>query len=308
MAVPTIYNQIDANRRKTLFLMLGFSIFIVVVAYVLVLALGFEGIGALGFVGIFLIISGFVNLGSYYWSDKLVLSMTGAKPINKESNRDLYRIVENLTIASGSPMPKIFVMDDPATNAFATGRDPKHAVIVFSSGLLNRLDKLELEGVAAHELSHVRNYDTRLMSIVVVLVGMIALLADIFFRSLWFGGGSRSRRGGGALIIIVGVAVAVLAPIAAQLIKLSISRRREFLADSSGALLTRNPEGLASALLKISNDTTPAKHVSTANAHLFIANPFKGKQGKSWIARLFQTHPPMEERVKALRSSIGPAG
>lgn len=307
MAVPTIYNQIDANRRKTFFLMLGFSIFIVVVAYVLVLALGFEGIGALGFVGIFLIISGFVNLGSYYWSDKLVLSMTGAKPINKESNRDLYRIVENLTISSGSPMPKIFVMDDPASNAFATGRDPKHAVIVFSSGLLNRLDKLELEGVAAHELSHVRNYDTRLMSIVVVLVGMIALLADIFFRSLWFGGGSRGRRGGGALIIIVGVAVAVLAPIAAQLIKLSISRRREFLADSSGALLTRNPEGLASALLKISNDTTPAKHVSTANAHLFIANPFKGKQGKSWLARLFQTHPPMEERVKALRSSIGPA-
>ena len=287
--------------------MLGFSIFIIVVAYVLVLALGFEGIGALGFVGIFLIISGFVNLGSYYWSDKLVLNMTGAKPINKESNRDLYRIVENLTIASGSPMPKIFVMDDPAPNAFATGRDPKHAVIVFSSGLLKRLDKLELEGVAAHELSHVRNYDTRLMSIVVVLVGMIALLADIFFRSLWFGGGSRDRRGGGALIIIVGVVVAVLAPIAAQLIKLSISRKREFLADSSGALLTRNPEGLASALLKISSDATPAKHVSTANAHLFIANPFKGKQGKSWIVGLFQTHPPIQERVKALRSSIGPA-
>lgn len=306
MAVPTIYNQIDANRRKTFFLMIGFSIFIVVVAYVLVLALGFDGIGALGFVGIFLIISGFVNLGSYYWSDKLVLSMTGAKPISKESNRDLYRIVENLTIASGSQMPRIFVMDDPAPNAFATGRDPKHAVVVFSSGLLKRLDKLELEGVAAHELSHVRNYDTRLMSIVVVLVGMIALLADIFFRSLWFGGGSRNKRGGGALIIIIGVVVAVLAPIAAQLIKLSISRRREFLADSSGALLTRNPEGLASALLKISSDTTPAKRVSTANAHLFIANPFKGKQGKSWIAGLFQTHPPIEERVKVLRSSIGP--
>ena len=285
--------------------MSGFSIFIVVVAYVLVLSLGFEGIGALGFVGIFLIISGFVNLGSYYWSDKLVLKMTGAKPVNKENNLDLYRIVENLTIASGSPMPKIFIMNDPALNAFATGRDPKHAVVVFSSGLLEKLDKLELEGVVAHELSHVRNYDTRLMSIVVVFVGMIALLADIFFRSLWFGGGSRNRRGG-ALIIVVGIVVAVLAPIAAQLIKLSISRRREFLADSSGALLTRNPEGLASALLKISNDTTPTNHVSTANAHLFIANPFKGKQGKNWIARLFQTHPPMAERVKALRSSIGP--
>ena len=306
MAVPTIYNQIDANRRKTFFLVIGCAVCILVVAYILVFALRFEGPGALCFVGIFLIISGFVNLGSYYWSDKLVLKMTGAKPVTKENNLDLYRVVENLALAAGSPMPKIFVMDDPSPNAFATGRDPKHAVVVFSSGLLKKLDKLELEGVAAHELSHVRNYDTRLMSIVVVLVGMIALLADIFFRSLWFGGGSRDRRGGGALIIIVGVVVAVLAPIAAQLIKLSISRRREFLADSSGVLLTRNPEGLASALLKISSDTVPSKHVSTANAHLFIANPFKGKQGKSWIARLFQTHPPIEERVKALRSSIGP--
>lgn len=286
-------------------MMVAFSIFIIGVAYVLVVALGYEGPGALGFVGIILIISGFVNLGSYYWSDKLVLGMSGAKPIDKESNRDLYRIVENLTIASGTPMPKIYVIEDSAPNAFATGRDPKHAAIAFTTGILNRLEKLELEGVAAHELSHVRNYDTRLMSIVVILLGTVALLADIFFRSLWWGGGNRDRRGGGALIILVGVLVAILAPIAAQLIKFSVSRRREFLADSSGALLTRNPEGLATALLKISSDATPSQHASAANAHLFIINPFKGKQAKSWLANLFRTHPPVEERVKALRSSIG---
>lgn len=304
MAVPTIYNQIDANRRKTILLMVGFSIFIIAISYILVFALGFEGPGALGFVGIVLIISGFINLGSYYWSDKLVLRMTGAKPIEKKDNPELYRVVDNLTIASGVPVPKIYVVDDAAPNAFATGRDPKHAAIAFTTGLLNRLEKLELEGVVAHELSHVRNYDTRLMSIVVILVGTVALLADIFFRSLWFGGG-RSRRSGGALILILGVVVAILAPIAAQLIKFSISRRREFLADSSGALLTRNPESLASALLKIDSDTTPARNASAANAHMFIINPFKGKQAKSWFVRLFRTHPPVEERVKVLRSSIG---
>ncbi|HEX7456062.1 MAG TPA: M48 family metallopeptidase [Candidatus Nanoarchaeia archaeon] len=303
--VPTIYNQIDSNRMKTFILMLGFSIFIVVVAYILVLALGYEGPGALGFVGIILIISGFINLGAYYWSDKLVLGMSGARPIEKKDNPDLYRIVENLTIAAGSPLPKIYVIDDPAPNAFATGRDPNHAAIAFTTGILNRLDKLELEGVAAHELSHVQNYDTRLMSIVVILVGTVALLANIFFRSLWWGGGDRDRRSGGGLIFVVGIIVAVLAPIAAQLIKLAVSRRREFLADSSGTLLTRNPEGLASALLKISSDTVVSKQANPANAHLFIISPFKGEQAKSWIAGLFRTHPPVEDRVKALRSSVG---
>ena len=305
MAIPTVYNQIDSNRRKTIILMLGFSIFIVVVAYILVFALGYEGPGALGFVGIILIISGFINLGSYYWSDKLVLGMAGAKPIEKKDNPDLYRLVENLTIAAGMPMPKVYIIDDPAPNAFATGRDPNHAVIAFTTGTLDRLERLELEGVVAHELSHVRNYDTRLMSIVVILVGTVALLANVFFRSLWWGGGSRGRRGGGAILLLVGVVAAILAPITAQLIKLAVSRRREFLADSSGALLTRHPEGLASALLKISSDSTVSKHASPANAHLFIINPFKGEQAKNWIARLFRTHPPTEDRVKALRSSVG---
>ncbi|OGY24004.1 MAG: zinc metalloprotease HtpX, partial [Candidatus Woykebacteria bacterium RBG_13_40_15] len=251
MTVPTIYNQVDANRRKTIVLMFGFSLFIVIVAYLLVMAFGYEGPGALSVVGIILIISGFINLGSYYWSDKLVLGMMVAKPIEKKDNPELYRVVENLAIAAGIPSPKIYMIDDLAPNAFATGRDPSHSAIVFTTGLLNRLEKLELEGVAAHELSHIRNFDTRLMSIVVILVGTVALLADIFLRSLWWGSGRRDRRGGGAMIII-GILLAILAPVAAQLIKLAISRRREFLADSSGALLTRHPEGLASALLKIS--------------------------------------------------------
>ena len=303
--VPTIYNQVDSNRRKTLLLMVGFSTFIVIVAYLLVLALGYEGVGALGFAGIILVVSGLINLGSYYWSDKLVLGMSGAKSIEKKDNPDLYRIIENLSIASGSPVPKVYVIDEPAPNAFATGRDPKHSAIAFTTGILNKLERLELEGVAAHELSHVRNYDTRLMSIVVILVGSVALLADIFFRSLWWGGGSRDRKGGSAIIFLFGILVAILAPITAQIIKLAISRRREFLADSYGALLTRNPESLARALLKISSDTTHSSRASTANAHLFIVNPFKGEQAKNWFLKLFSTHPPVEERVKALRSSIG---
>ena len=303
--VPTIYNQIDSNRRKTAVLMLGFSVFIILVAYVLVLALGYQGIGALSFVGVFLIISGLINLGSYYWSDRLVLNMSGAVPIEKKDNPDLYRTVENLTIASGMPVPKIYLIDDPAPNAFATGRDPTHAAVAFTTGILDRLDRLELEGVAAHELSHVKNYDTRLMSIVVILVGTVAILADLFFRSLWWGRGNDERRGGNVIIFIVGIVVAILAPIAASVIKLAISRRREFLADSSGALLTRNPEGLASALLKISREAVTVKHANPATAHLFIINPLKGQRAKSWLTGLFQTHPPVEERVEALRGSIG---
>lgn len=302
MAVKSVYNQISTNRWRTIFLMAGFTVLIVVVAYILVVALGFEGPGALSFVGIFLIISALINLGSYYWSDKIVLSMTGAKQIKNKDNPTLFRTVENLTIASGSPMPKIFIIDDPALNAFATGRNPKNASIAFTTGLLEKLDKLELEGVAAHELSHVRNFDTRLMSIVVVLVGMIVLLVDVFLRSLWWGGFGRSRRGGGGgVLLLLGVLVAILAPILAQLIKLAISRRREFLADASGALLTRHPEGLASALLKISQDKSLLKHTNNATAHLYIESPFKGDQAKNWFVRLFSTHPPVEERVTALR-------
>ena len=302
MVVSTAYNQIDANKRRTILLMIGFSIFIVVIAYILVLALGYRGIGALSFVGIFLVISGLINLASYYWSDKLVLGLSGAQPIEKKDNPELYRIVENLCIADGLPTPKIYIIDDPAPNAFATGRDPNHSVVAVTTGLLDRLEKLELEGVIAHELSHVKNYDTRLMSIIVVLVGLIAILANVFFRSMWWGGRSRDERNGaGAIFLVLGIIAAILAPIAANLIKLAVSRRREFLADSSGALLTRYPEGLASALVKISQDPNTLKSANTATAHLYISNPFKGDHANNWIVKLFSTHPPIEERVTALK-------
>lgn len=293
------WSQIDSNKRKTWLLMLGFTLFIVVVSYVFSLAFGFKGIGSLGFVGVFLIISGLINLGSYYWSDKIVIKLAGAKEITQKDNKELYRLVENLCIASGLPKPKIYIIDDPAPNAFATGRDPKHSAIAFTTGLLKRLDKLELEGVVAHELSHVKNLDTRLMSVVVVLVGLIALLANIFIRSLWFGG-NRNRRGGG-IFLIMGIVAAIIAPIAANLIKLAISRRREFLADSSGALLTRHPDGLASALVKISQDKSTLNRANNATAHLYIINPFKGEKARNRLTRLFSTHPPMTDRVRILR-------
>src|SRR3990167_5027536 len=296
--VPTIYNQVDSNRRKTLLLMVGFSTFIVIVAYLLVLALGYEGVGALGFAGIILVVSGLINLGSYYWSDKLVLGMSGAKSIEKKDNPDLYRIIENLSIASGSPVPKVYVIDDPAPNAFATGRDPDHSAIAFTTGILNKLERLELEGVAAHELSHVRNYDTRLMSIVAVLVGSVALLADFFFRMSWHGGRNRDRDKGslGAVILLLGVVFAILSPIIARLIQLAISMRREFMADAGSVSLTRQPSGLISALQKISSDHEPLEAANKATAHLFIVNPFKEKRASSvgWFANLFNTHPPIK--------------
>jgi len=301
--VPTIYNQIDANRRKTLLLMIAFSLFIVLVVYILTRALGYQNVGALCFAGIFLIISGLINLSSYYWSDKLVIALSGARLIEEEDAPELYRTVENVCIAAGLPKPKVYLIDDPAPNAFATGRDPEHAAVAITSGLLGKLEKLELEGVIAHELSHIKNYDSRLMSIVVVLVGIVAILADVFFRSLWWGRRSNDERGGsGAIFLLLGIIAAILAPIVANLIKLAISRRREFLADSSGALLTRYPEGLARALIKISQDPNTLQSANNATAHLYIANPFKGEYAKNWLVDLFSTHPPIEERVAALRS------
>ncbi len=299
----TIYNQIDENKRKTWLIMFLFSLFIVAVVYVFVSALGYRGPSALGLVGFALIFTGLMNLGSYYWSDKIIMTISGAKEIRKKDNAELFNIVENLSIGDGLPMPKIYIVDDPAPNAFATGRDPKHAAIAVTTGLLQKLDKLELEGVIAHELSHVKNYDSRLMTIVVILVGMIALLADMFFRIQFFGGRDRDEDNkSGAIFMILALVLAILAPIAATLIQLAISRRREFLADASGTLLTRYPDGLASALLKISSDKTPSTTASTATAHLYISNPFEGKKTKSWFVNLFSTHPPVEERVKALRA------
>lgn len=274
------------------------------VSYILAQYLGF----GLGFVGIMLVISGVMSFFSYYYSDKIVLSMSGARQIKKQDNPLLFNTVQNLSIAAGIPMPRVYIVQDPAMNAFATGRDPQHAAVAATTGILEKLNNEELEGVIAHELSHVKNFDTRLMGIVSILAGSLAIIADFFLRSMFWGGlgGDRdNNRGSNGYMLIIGLIAAILAPIAATLIQLSISRKRELLADASGALLTRYPEGLATALLKISGDPNVLKTASNATAHLYFENPFKtdsGKKTKSFIANLFSTHPPVAERVKALRS------
>jgi heat shock protein HtpX len=244
-----------------------------------------------------------MNVTSYWYSDKISLSLAGAKPAEKENNLELFRIVENLSITAGLPMPKIYIIDDSAPNAFATGRDKDHAAVAVTSGLLNMMDKNELSGVIAHELSHIGNRDTLLMTVVVVLVGLIAILGNVFSRSMLFSGRRRSsdREGeAGALIMVIGVIFVVISPLIAKLIQLAVSRKREFLADADGALLTRYPEGLASALEKISAYALPMKRASNATAHLFISNPFGAGAAKG-LSKLFMTHPPTEERIAALR-------
>lgn len=236
---------------------------------------------------------------SYFQGDKIALWSSGAQPIAKEDNPYLYRIVENLCITAGLPVPKVYIINDSAINAFATGRKPDMASIAVTQGAIQKLQNEELEGVLAHELSHVGNYDIRFMTLVAVMVGAISILSNIFLRSRWMPRRNNNREGGniGAVLMIVGVVLAILSPLIAELIKLAISRRREYLADASGALLTRYPEGLAKALEKIAAENQPMAHATTATAHLFIANPFNGKS----ISNLFSTHPPIEERIKRLR-------
>ena len=296
-----VYSSISGNKTKTWLIMLFFVIFITTIVYVFSKAMGY-GISLAGFA---LVFAGLTSIGSYYYSDKLVLATSGAKEIKKSDNPEFFRIVENLCIGDGLPMPRIYIINDPSPNAFATGRDPKHSVVCATTGILNKLDDVELEGVIAHELSHVKNYDIRLMGVVAILVGFIAILANLFMRQLWFGGIGEDRDSRGnnvqALFLVIGIILAILSPIAATLIQLAVSRKREFLADASGALLTRYPEGLARALEKISKDPNVLKTANNATAHLFIVNPFKGKSAKSWFSSLFDTHPPVEERIKALR-------
>lgn len=243
-----------------------------------------------------------MNVGSYWFSDKIALSMNGARPVTRKTHFDLWNITENLSIAAGLPMPKLYVIEDAAPNAFATGRDEKHAVVAVSTGLLNMLEKSELEGVIAHELSHIKNKDMLVMTVTVVLLGFITILADIFIRMTLYGGFRGNNDSKAGLVIgLVGIVFAILAPITAQLIHLAISRKREFLADASAGLMTRYPEGLASALEKIGAYKQPMKRANNATAHLFISNPFgSAKRGKR-LAKLFSTHPPMEDRVNALR-------
>lgn len=299
----TAYTQASSNRLKTWLIMFLFSVFVLSVVYVFSRAFGFTGPSSLGFVAVALIVTGLMNFFSYFYSDKIVMTISRAKQIQKKDNPTLFRTVENLCIAAGLPMPKVYTIDDTAPNAFATGRNPKHASIAFTTGILDKLDKLELEGVAAHELSHVGNRDTLVMTIVSVLVGTVALLADWYLRSLWFRDRDNdSDSKANAIFMVLALVFAILAPIIGTLIQLAVSRKREFLADASGALITRNPDSLAEALLKISRDQEPLEVANRATEPLYIVNPFKGKQLHVAFAKLFNTHPPIEDRVKALHA------
>ncbi len=295
--MATLYTQADSNTRKTWFLIFGFLLFIILIGWLFSYLLNSQGI--LIFAVIFSILMSF---GSYWYSDKIVLSMMRARPIEKKDNPELYRIVENLCITAGLPLPKIFIINETQPNAFATGRNAKHAVVAVTRGLLEKLEKTELEGVISHELSHIGNKDMLLGTVVVILVGIVAMVSNLFFRISFIGRRrSDDDNKGGALLMVLGLVAAILAPIAATLIQLAILRKREFLADASAGLLTRYPEGLARALEKISQDSSPMRITNNATSHLFISSPLKGEEKNSWFAKLFLTHPPIEERIKALR-------
>lgn len=292
-----MYSEKDKNIRKTWILFAAFLIFIIGVGWIF--GQIYNSSTILIIAVLFSVITSFI---SYWYSDKIVLAMTRAKPVSRENYRELYNIVENLTIAAGLPMPSVYIVDEEMPNAFAAGRNPQKAVVAVTRGLIERLDRSEIEGVIAHELSHIGNRDMLISTMAVVLVGFIAILSDMFLRSMFWGGMSRGseRKGGGqAIFIAIGIVLAILAPIAAVLIQLAISRRREFLADASGALLTRYPDGLASALEKISQYSKPMNIASNSTAHLWLADPYGKKH--SFLAKLFMTHPPMEERIAILK-------
>lgn len=297
--MSSLYNQQSQNVRKTWLLMTGFFVVVIFLGWLFSQVYGNSSI--LYFAIIFSLV---MNFFSYWQSDKIALATAGARQILYTDNPEIHRLTENLCIVAGIKMPRLYLIDDPAPNAFATGRDQNNAAIAVTTGLLDRLDRSELEGVIAHELSHIGNRDILLSTIVVVLVGFIALLSDFFTRSLFWGGRRDNDRDNQfhIIMVVVGVALAILAPIAATLIQLAISRKREFLADATGALITRYPEGLASALEKISKNHTPLRRANKATAHLYFSSPLKDQQKSGWLTRLFMTHPPIEERIRALRS------
>lgn len=292
-----LYQQIDSNKRRTVILMTIFVIFVLLLGYLYgyITDTGYTGLA------IAVIISLFMTAFSYFGGDKVALATSGAQAISKEDNPIVYRLVENLCITAGLPLPKIYIIDDPDINAFATGRDPQHASIAITSGALAKLEKVELEGVIGHELSHVKNYDTRLMMVVIVLVGIIVLISDWLMRGFFWRKNDRDSGNLGLILLVIGIILAILSPLIAQLIQLAISRKREYLADADGALLTRYPEGLANALEKIEQaNIQPLKRANNATAHLYIANPFG--QSKKFLSNLFSTHPPLEDRIAKLRA------
>ena len=302
--MASLYTEQGKNIRKTWFLMAVFLVLIIAIGYLIAWYLNNPGI-----LYIAVAFSLLMNVTAYWFSDKIALASTGAREADPNEFRELYRIVENLAITAGLPKPRVYIINDPAPNAFAAGRNPKHSVVTVTTGLLERLDRSELEGVIAHEFSHIGNRDILVMTVAVVLAGFIAIIADIFLRVSFFGGSNRENKN--PIVLIAGIVAIILAPIAAQLIQMAVSRKREFLADASGALLTRYPEGLASALRKIASYGAPMRRANHATAHLFISDPFGAhREGTrapgvassagSFIGKLFSTHPPVEDRVAAL--------
>ena len=304
--MQNIFEVASSNKRKSIVIIVFFILFVGLSIYLISQTLGYYwgyepgGLGAMGFA---FIVSGLMSFGGYYFSDSIVLGISGARQADRKRDFDFYTVVENLCIAKGLPKPRLYIIEDSAPNAFATGRDPKHAVVCATTGLLQKLSRTELEGVIAHELTHITNFDTRLMSVVTVLVGTVALLGDWLLRTRWRGRSSKDSGSAGALLMILGIVFAILSPIIAQFIQLAISRRREFMADAGSVSITRQPQGLISALQKISSDHEALEAANKATAHLYIVSPFKDKRASSvgWFANLFNTHPPLEERIAILK-------
>ena len=296
-----VFESVESNKHKSWLVVAGFVGFVLAASYLMARGMaayyGYESTG-LEFLGLGLVISGVMSFASYYFSDRVVLGISGATPANRKKDFLFYTVAENMALAAGMPVPKLYKIDDTAMNAFATGRDPQHAAICATTGLLTKLNRTELEGVIGHEMSHIANYDTRLMSIVTILVGLLALLGDWLLRSTFWGRRSRDDedKSSGGLFLVLGLFMAVISPVIAQIIQLAISRRREFLADASSVKLTRQPSGLISALKKLGADKEPLEAANRATAHLYIVYPFKG------LAKLFNTHPSLTERIKALES------
>lgn len=309
--MQNIYEVQSANKLKSLVIVVCFALFVSLAIYIMSQAIGiYMGYepGGLGYVGLALIISGISTFGSYWFSDKIVLGISGARVAKPREDKLFTSVSENLCIGAGLPKPKLYVIEDSAPNAFATGRDPKHAVVCATTGLLSKLNRTELEGVISHELTHIKNYDIRLLSLVSVMVGLVALLADWFLRMSYFGRGGRDRENNqfGAILLVLGIIFAILSPIIAQLIQLAITRRREFMADAGGVQITRQPQGLISALNKISQDIEPLEAANKATAHLYIVSPFRAHNPEQsrrvdWFSSMFNTHPPISERISALQ-------
>lgn len=313
--MKNIYEVQAANKVKSSIIVVLFVLFVFVAAYILTSAFGYYmgyAPGGFGYFGMALIISGISSFVSYYYSDKIVLGISGARRANSQEDKLFTQVVENLCIGAGIPKPALYVIDDPSPNAFATGRDPEHAVICATSGLLGKLDRSEMEGVFGHELTHIKSYDTRLMAVVAVMVGLIALLGDWFLRSMWWGGRRSNDRESqaGTIFIILGIIFAILSPLVGTLIQLAISRRREYVADAGSVEITRQPGDLISALKKIADDPLALRSANKATAHMFIVNPFRkggpstSLRTTSWFSGIFDTHPSIAQRIKALQNMM----